>query len=79
MLDNCKTLFCFGPTFEKCNRHHSQGCEKNGLVVYPKCASGYTNWGCCVCANVCPSGFTDNGLYCLKPKAYGRGAGYPLW
>lgn len=27
----------------------------------------------------CPAGFTDNGLYCLKPRAYGRGVGYVLW
>jgi hypothetical protein len=24
----------------------------------------------------CPSGFRDDGLYCAKPAAYGRGAGY---
>lgn len=27
----------------------------------------------------CPSGFRDDGLYCAKPSAYGRGAGYVLW
>ena len=27
----------------------------------------------------CPHGFRDHGLYCGKPKAYGRGAGYALW
>lgn len=26
-----------------------------------------------------PKGFRDDGLYCAKPAAYGRGAGYPLW
>lgn len=48
-------------------------------MVYPKCAEGYTNWGCCVCANKCPEGFRDDGLFCSKPGAYGRGIGYALW
>ena len=26
-----------------------------------------------------PSGFRDDGLYCAKPGAYGRGAGYVAW
>jgi len=51
----------------------------NGLIVYPVCREGFTNWGCCVCATVCPPGFHDDGLYCLKPSSYGRGVGYPLW
>lgn len=50
-----------------------------GLVVYPKCAEGYTNWDCCVCATECPDDFRDDGLYCAKPGAYGRGAGYAIW
>jgi hypothetical protein len=24
-------------------------CEKLGAVVYPKCKSGYENFGCCIC------------------------------
>lgn len=52
MLDDCKTLFCFGPTFEKCESKHGAGnCEMTGLIVYPKCKTGFTNWDCCVCAN----------------------------
>ena len=27
----------------------------------------------------CPGGFQDHGLFCRKPQAYGRGAGYALW
>lgn len=28
MLDDCKTLFCFGPTFKKCEAKHGEGnCE----------------------------------------------------
>ncbi|KRX06822.1 hypothetical protein PPERSA_11467 [Pseudocohnilembus persalinus] len=79
LLDNCSVLFCFGPTYERCENDHPQGCEKWGLIIYPKCKQGYTNWECCVCANECPSGFRDDGLYCAKPAAYGRGAGYALW
>lgn len=30
-----------------------------------------------VCVQDCPSGFRDDGLYCAKPAAYGRGGGYP--
>jgi murein DD-endopeptidase MepM/ murein hydrolase activator NlpD len=33
----------------KCNRENSQGCEKNGLLWYPKCAPGYHAFGCCIC------------------------------
>lgn len=36
--------------FERCNRNHTQGCEQWGLVVYPKCARGYHNVGCCICS-----------------------------
>lgn len=33
-----------------------------------------------VCARYsCPTGFTDTGAHCLKPAAYGRGAGYVIW
>jgi hypothetical protein len=32
-----------------------------------------------VCWSHCPSGFTDTGVDCLKPKSYGRGAGYAIW
>lgn len=49
------------------------------MIIYPKCAEGFTNWGSNICANECPNEFKDNGLFCLKPKAYGRGAGYAIW
>lgn len=50
--------------------------EKDGALCYPKCKSGYSGVGP-VCWSGCPSDFTDTGAHCLKPKAYGRGAGYP--
>lgn len=31
------------------------------------------------CYKNCPAGFRDDGLYCGKPAAYGRGAGYVIW
>lgn len=31
------------------------------------------------CYKNCPAGFRDDGLYCAKPEAYGRGAGYVVW
>jgi hypothetical protein len=61
----------------KCVKEHPQGCEKYGLLYYPKCADGFSNAGCCVCSPKCPSGMTDIGVSCQK-KSYGRGAGTPL-
>lgn len=31
------------------------------------------------CVKNCPAGFRDDGLFCGKPQAYGRGAGYVVW
>lgn len=56
-----------------CEKHHSS-CEKYGALWYPKCRSGFHNFGCCVCSPNCPSGMTDEGEFCYKSK-YGRGAG----
>lgn len=52
--------------------------DKSGLLCYPKCRDGYTGVAF-VCWQNCPSGFTDTGAHCLKPKPYGRGAGYAIW
>lgn len=49
-------------------------CEKNGLIVYPKCKPGFHQVGCCVCSPDCPSGLIDSGATCTK-NSYGRGAG----
>lgn len=32
-----------------------------------------------ICYKNCPAGFRDDGLYCGKPAAYSRGAGYVIW
>lgn len=45
-------------------------------LCYTPCRSGYTAT-VTMCVPGCPAGFRDDGLYCAKPAAYGRGAGYP--
>ena len=63
--------------WDQCNNDNKQGCEKYGLLYYPKCANGFSPAGCCVCSPNCPSGMTDIGVSCQK-NSYGRGAGTPL-
>jgi hypothetical protein len=50
--------------------------EYDAGLCYPKCQAGYDGVGP-VCWESCPAGFTNTGGHCLKPGAYGRGAGYP--
>lgn len=52
--------------------------DKSGLLCYPKCRDGYKGVAF-VCWQNCPTGFTDTGAHCLKPKPYGRGTGYAIW
>lgn len=59
---------------KRCERDNSQGCEKSGEIMYPKCRAGFHATGCCICSPDCPSGFPDMGVSCTKPS-YGRGAG----
>lgn len=36
--------------YRRCEAKHGRGrCEKWGAIVYPKCRSGYHNFGCCIC------------------------------
>ena len=61
--------------YARCEAAHGRGnCEKNGLIVYPKCKTSFHAVGCCVCSPDCPSGMTDIGVSCQK-NSYGRGAG----
>ena len=54
--------------FKRCEEEHGDGnCEKNGLIVYPKCKEGYHNNGCCICSPDCPAGMRDSALTCEKP------------
>ena len=50
--------------------------QKRGLLCYPACKSGYTAF-VATCSQDCPAGFRNDGLFCAKPAAYGRGGGYP--
>ncbi|OQR97953.1 hypothetical protein ACHHYP_09384 [Achlya hypogyna] len=59
---------------DKCSAENSQGCEKNGLMWYPKCKAGFHAFGCCICTPDCPAGTHDDGAFCRKDH-YGRGAG----
>ena len=60
---------CDNPGWEK---------DPHGLLCYPNCNANYTGVGP-VCWQNCPTGFRDDGAYCGKPAAYGRGAGYVAW
>ena len=55
-----------------------EGYERDGALCYPKCGDGFYGVGP-VCWRSCTDGFKDTGIDCLKPSAYGRGAGYVLW
>ena len=61
----------------KCNQENKQGCEKWGLMHYPKCMENFHNVACCICSPNCPKDMTDIGISCAK-KSYGRGVGTPL-
>jgi hypothetical protein len=52
------------------------GLENSAGLCYKACDAGYSG-KVTMCIPECPSGFRDDGLYCAKPAAYGRGAGYP--
>lgn len=46
--------------------------EKNGLLCYPRCKSGYYGVGP-VCWQLCESGYSDDGVFCSQPlDIYGR-------
>jgi len=53
------------------------GSNEEAGLCYKKCDDGYKGFAT-MCIPGCPSGYRDDGLYCAKPKAYGRGAGYPV-
>lgn len=78
---NCKPKDNYGRgsgyvTKSKCQKNdHGLGCEKWGLLYYPKCQQGYGNAACCICdyKDKCPDGYTatnyqEGGVqYCTKP------------
>jgi hypothetical protein len=61
--------------YRRCEAANGAGnCEKSGLIVYPKCRSGFHAVGCCICTPDCPNGMDDIGISCGK-RSYGRGVG----
>lgn len=62
---------------DKCNNEHSQGCEQNGALFYPKCGPGFQSAGANICSPICPNGLKDTGTGCTK-GSYGRGVGETL-
>ena len=52
-----------------------EGEEKNGLLCYPFCDENYHGVGP-VCWQICPEDWRNDGAFCKKPKAYGRGTGH---
>jgi len=58
----------------RCNN----GMEESALLCYNPCKEGF--YGVMNrCIPYCPSNFRNDGDYCFKPQAYGRGVGYFLW
>ena len=53
------------------------GFERTGadLLCYPVCRAGFSGVGP-VCWQGCPGGYRDDGAFCAKPAAYGRGTGF---
>ena len=59
----------------RCEAAHGPGnCEKNGLIFYPKCKTGFVAIGANICSPRCPSGMVDIGVSCQK-VTYDRGVG----
>jgi hypothetical protein len=54
----------------------SDGKELNASLCNVPCRAGFSGLGP-MCWQNCPSGYRDDGAFCAKPDAYGRGAGYP--
>ena len=62
----------------------SPGCgdesHETGGLCYTDCSSidngEYSQQFVDDCTQPCPTGFRNDGLYCAKPEAYGRGTGY---
>lgn len=53
------------------------GQEKDGGLCYPVCRAGFKGIGPVCWQSSCPAKFRDDGAFCAKHEAYGRGAGYP--
>ncbi|EGR31758.1 hypothetical protein IMG5_102580 [Ichthyophthirius multifiliis] len=76
LMKECSNANCLTDALKRCEEAEQKKCEPYGAIAYPKCPEGQYNVGCCLCAQLCPQGFTDQGLFCAKAAPYGRGAGY---
>lgn len=55
-----------------------EGMQNSVGLCYPMCKAGY--YGIMAqCIQECPNDFRNDGYYCFKPSAYGRGSGYAIW
>ncbi|KXZ51351.1 hypothetical protein GPECTOR_13g839 [Gonium pectorale] len=59
---------------DRCRADHPQGCDRWGLLYYPRCRDGFGAWGCCLCTPPCPDGMKELGPVCGR-DTYGRGVG----
>ncbi|EAR84614.1 hypothetical protein TTHERM_00648830 (macronuclear) [Tetrahymena thermophila SB210] len=74
LMYECSNPICLIDAQKRCEESTGKSCEQYGAIMYPKCEEGFYNVGCCLCESSCPPGFRDDGLFCAKPEAYGRGA-----
>ena len=63
-------------------RAQERGCdsdkEMQAGLCYPKCKPGFSGI-VTKCVQECPPGWRNDGFFCAKPAAYGRGTGYAIW
>ena len=65
---------CVKPSYTRSPCWKSRSCNRKiGLFYYPRCKSGYSEWGT-MCFKSCPDGMTDIGASC-EPDSYSRGVG----
>jgi hypothetical protein len=76
-IRSCDTSTCDYSLLRQCELDNDiRECEiLNGAIAYPKCKDAYNGVGP-LCMQNCPQDFRDDGAFCAKPEAYGRGAGY---
>ncbi|QJR16267.1 hypothetical protein [Usitatibacter palustris] len=71
--------FCWRDSYGRGAGTIPSGCgsgQNDAGLCYNNCNAGYTGVGP-LCWPHCPPGFSDHGVGCTKPAAYGRGGGYP--
>jgi hypothetical protein len=81
LLGTCSSIILLGLTLGA-QSANAEICWKDsygrGVGTIPNaCPAGFSATGFGTCSKDCPAGFRNDGLFCAKPAAYGRGAGYP--